>query len=365
VIGTHVSKTAKSHSWLEGTGEQQECPGIENLEADLSIEQTMSVHPGSFAQPPQEGALTMSEKVSSRLKTELEVQDFASPFIDGPFGLLSVNFTGRKAQLNQLGQWAKSRSSQSTLRYLIHGMPGVGKSQLALQFAQHVCETKEYSYILWISASSEEKLTKGFVSLLDKLGIRDTSASDQNVRVAASRRWLECSHEGKYDRWLLIFDNVDVKTSHILRDMLPRTHPGGAVLFTSRSEDVAFNLSTHRNQELITLDLQPFSELEAAQFLSRVAGLSGKRITNASDEEAKDLTNIVGRLPLAIDQTAAFMRLGYNVKDMLDLHRSKERLEVSHIFDLSLSHRCFVFGFTTNISANGSDARMGEPVLYL
>jgi len=114
------------------------------------------------------------------------------------------------------------------------------------------------------------------------------------------------------------------------------------MLFTSRNKDVAFNLSTHRNQELITLELQPFSEREATGFLSRVAGLSAsaERITDVNDAEVKDLANIVGRLPLAIDQAAAFMRLGYSVKDTLDLHRSDERLKVSHSPDLSLSLAC-------------------------
>jgi GTPase SAR1 family protein len=339
------------------------------LKLILSIAKTMPAHPGSPVgfpvQFPRDNGLTTREEVNFRLETELEEQQFASPFIEGPFSLLSVNFTGREAQLDQLGQWSKSHSSQSTVRYLIHGMPGVGKSQLALQFAQNVFETKEYSYVLWISASSEDKLTQGFVSLLDKLGIRDTSASDQSVRVAASRRWLEYSHKGGSDRWLLIFDNVDVKTSQILRSMLPRTHPGGAMLFTARNEDVAFNLSTHRNQRLITLELQPFSEREATEFLSRVTGFSDKRLTDASDAELKDLANTVGRLPLAIDQTAAFMRLGYSVKDMLDLHRSDERLKVSHSPALTPSFVCLGFFLTTDTSPNFQDTRMGEPVLYL
>ena len=340
MIETDGSKIAKSLSGLEETAEQQNYPRKRILELILSIAQAMPAHPGFPMQFSRDNGFAIREEVNSRLETELERQHSASPFLDGPFDLLSVSFTGREAELDQLGQWVKSRSTQSTVRYLVHGMPGVGKSQLALQFAQNAFETKEYSYILWISASSEEKVTQGFVSLFDKLGIRDTAASDQSVRVAALRRWLECSHEGKSDRWLLIFDNVDRKTSQILRSMLPRTHPGGAILFTSRNEDVALNLSTHRNQELITLELQPFSEREATGFLSRVAGLSAERITDANDADVKDLANIVGRLPLAIDQAAAFMRLGYSVKDMLDLHRSDERLKVSHSPDPTLPLAC-------------------------
>jgi hypothetical protein len=130
--------------------------------------------------------------------------------------------------------------------------------------------------------------------------------------------------------------NVDLKSSQILGSMLPRAHPGEAMLFASRNEDVAFNLSTHRNQKLKTLESQPFSELEATEFLSRVAGLSDEKHKDASDAEVKDLANIVGQLPLAIDQAAAFIRLGYSVKDMLDLHGSDERLNVSHSPDLTL-----------------------------
>jgi DNA polymerase III delta prime subunit len=302
----------------------------------LFIAQTMPAHPVFPVHFPGDNGFTMREEVNSRMEAELEGQQPAAPFIAGPFDLLSVSFTGREAQLDQLGKWLKSSSTQWTVRCLIHGMPGVGKSQLALEFAQRAFETQEYSYILWISASTEEKLTQGFVSLLDKLNIRDTSP-DQNARVVATREWLERSHERKSDRWLLIFDNVNLQTSESIRSMLPRTHPGGAMLFTSRNEDVAFNLSTHRNQELSTLDLQPFSELEAARFLFRDAGLSDERLTDASEAEVKDLANILGRLPLAIDQAASFMKLGYSVKDLLELHRSDERINVSHSSVLTLS----------------------------
>jgi NB-ARC domain len=127
----------------------------------------------------------------------------------------------------------------------------------------------------------------------------------------------------------LIFDNVDLTTSENLRSMLPRTHPGGAVLFTTRNEDVALNVSTHRNQDPNALDLQPFSESEAVRFLFRVAGLPDEQRTDASREHAGDLANIVGRLPLAIDQAASFMKLGYSVEDLLELHRGDDRLKVS------------------------------------
>jgi hypothetical protein len=252
----------------------------------------------------------------------------AVPFIDGPFDLLSSSFTAREKQLDQLGQWLKARSTDSSVRCLVHGMPGVGKSQLALQFSQSVWDSKEYTYVLWISASSAEKLTQGFVSLLDRLDVTDASTSDQNARVVATRQWLERSHESTRDRWLLIFDNVNLKTSENLRGILPRTHPGGAILFTSRNENVAPNLLTPQYQEFNTLDLPPFSESEAEKLLFRVAGPLDEQQNDASRSDAKELVNIVGRLPLAIDQAAAFMKLGYSVEDLLKLYQGEERLKV-------------------------------------
>jgi AAA ATPase domain len=83
------------------------------------------------------------EEVVPKMEARLEAQHCGSPFIDGPFDLLSVSFTGREMQLDQLGQWLKPSASNTSLRCLVHGMPGVGKSQLALQFAQNVFESKE------------------------------------------------------------------------------------------------------------------------------------------------------------------------------------------------------------------------------
>jgi hypothetical protein len=78
------------------------------------------------------------------------------------------------------------------------------------------------------------------------------------------------------------------------------------------------------------------------------------------------LANIVGRLPLAIDQAASFMKLGYSVEDLLELHRGDDRLKVSQKSRfLSKSWVIFEQVSTTNIFIIVQDTRMGESIVYL
>jgi hypothetical protein len=46
-------------------------------------------------------------------------------------------------------------------------MPGLGKTQVALKYAELASKEKRYPYIFWISAASIDKLIQGFSKLLD------------------------------------------------------------------------------------------------------------------------------------------------------------------------------------------------------
>jgi len=69
------------------------------LELIMSIVQKIPAHPGFPVQFPRYNGFAIREEVDSRLETELEGRQFTSPFLEGPFGHLSVSFTGREAQL--------------------------------------------------------------------------------------------------------------------------------------------------------------------------------------------------------------------------------------------------------------------------
>src|SRR5262249_3330414 len=99
----------------------------------------------------------------------------------------------------------------------ISGMPGVGKTQTALQYAYQY--QGDYRIVLWGNASSHETLVADFASMAGLLDLPEKNAQDQSEAVGAVKRWLE-----KNDGWLLILDNADDLV--IAREFIPSRETG-------------------------------------------------------------------------------------------------------------------------------------------
>jgi hypothetical protein len=138
----------------------------------------------------------------------------------------------------------------------------------------------------------------------------------------AARLWLE----GRNDNWLLIFDNVDRSTLDFLRNHLPRRNVQRDILFTTRTADVADALVNMAGYEDSTLKLQTLEPRESANLLLKDAGLT---VTPLLLNDAEELVECVGRLPLAIVQAASFMKQTHTtLGQMLELYRSEQKIEV-------------------------------------
>ena len=92
-------------------------------------------------------------------------------------------------------------------------MPGVGKTQLALKYAER--HRQNYAAGLWVSAASRETLLSGFAVLAKVLNLPERDEADQEKAAAAVRRWLDTTDQP----WLLILDNAD--EPELLQGFLP------------------------------------------------------------------------------------------------------------------------------------------------
>jgi len=204
-------------------------------------------------------------------------------------------------------------------------MPGVGKTQLALKFAILASQRSQYAYVFWMSAASVEKLTRDFSKLVDLVRLPGRSALDQASKVTVARAWLEDPTAAK--SWLVVLDNVTQETSVILRDMLPRRNSGGRLLLTTRTTKIADVFTAPG--KLSQLALQPPGTGDAVAMLSAGAGMEREGAMAASYADAEQVVRFVGKLPLAIDQAASFIRdTGRSANEILDIYRSEEAVEV-------------------------------------
>jgi hypothetical protein len=251
----------------------------------------------------------------------------ASPFIDIP-DLLTFSFSGRRRQLDELAEVLINPTKPASMWCVIHGMPGVGKSQIALRFAQDAFDAGHFAYVLWISASTLEKLTQGLSSLVDLLELPHPGTNNQNARLSATRRWLEAAKD-EGAKWLLVFDNVGDSTIELIRALIPRNHGGGRMLFTTRSEQTASLLAVHGAHQHKIIELLP-PEVEEAVDLFYAA--AGTLIRPEERSEARKLVKTIGRLPLAIDQAASFLKVSqghYNISGLIDLYEGEHGIDVS------------------------------------
>src|SRR6266568_2546559 len=166
------------------------------------------------------------------------------PFRRNPF------FTGREELLALLHRsLVDRRTAALTQPQVISGLGGIGKTQVAVEYAYRYRD--EYRFVLWVRAAAHETIISDFVALAHLLHLPEKDDQDQNLVVAALKRWFT-QHKG----WLLILDNADDLVQ--VYDFLP-INGLGHVLLTTRSHAVgSLDQATKEDQiqaEAIVLEM--------------------------------------------------------------------------------------------------------------
>jgi hypothetical protein len=154
---------------------------------------------------------------------------------------------GRDEHIVKICQALQYDGSRKTA--IVHGLGGMGKTQLALAYAQR--HKDEYSAVFWVNSKSEDTLKQGYAVAAKRI-YRDhpslvylkavTDGSDLHETAEAVKRWLSSAGN---DRWLVIYDNYDTPelpgrnnagTFDICRFLPEADH--GAILITTRSSEL-------------------------------------------------------------------------------------------------------------------------------
>ncbi|CAG2007458.1 unnamed protein product, partial [Fusarium graminearum] len=235
------------------------------------------------------------------------------------FSLSEVNevnhFVARQEQLIQLqGILTASRDRRIVV---IHGLGGMGKTQLAIAFTKQNHES--FSAVFWMNATDEETLKRSFLRAADRI-LQDcfpfpylahaVADSDMDEIVKAVKRWLS---ERKNNQWLIIFDNYDhpslggntdrrnswqrdsiASKEYDIRPFFPQTHHG-AIIITTRSSTVKLGQ---------TVRLGKLKQIEDS--LSILESTSNRERLE-EDPAAVDLAQELDGLPLALATAGAYL----------------------------------------------------------
>ncbi len=139
-----------------------------------------------------------------------------------PYSSLGPLFKGRGEFLARLRTslcGAAEGQATAIVGKAVHGLGGVGKSRLAIEYAwQHAAD---YSALLFVAAKSPESLARNLAGLCGPtvLDLPEQHLKEEEPQRLAVLRWLR-EHPG----WLLILDNVDTdEAARAAEDLLART----------------------------------------------------------------------------------------------------------------------------------------------
>ncbi len=227
----------------------------------------------------------------------------------GPLPPRNPYFTGRNELLDSL-RGSLDGKITVLLPHPLHGLGGEGKSQLAVEYAHRFMD--DYDLIWWIPAEQMTVARSSLVNLARRLEIPES----ESTRGLVDNLLHALRTDPARPRWLLIFDNaqnpqdllpalpVDGRTSE--EGPLQVSLPSVSVLITSRDrswEDVTGN----------TVNVDVFERPESIRYLRR-------RVPRLSEDEADQLAERVGDLPLAVEQAAAWQSAsGRTVEQYIEL----------------------------------------------
>ena len=141
--------------------------------------------------------------------------------------------------------------------FVLHGLGGIGKTQLALEFARR--HQKAFSAIFWLDGSSHDAIRQSIAGITSRLPVIQISEAARNFKRAAGEldavidevlRWFGLPTN---NQWLMVIDNVDRAYSSVshnpdafnVEGLFPDADHG-SILITSRLKELEQLGSSHR-----------------------------------------------------------------------------------------------------------------------
>ena len=215
----------------------------------------------------------------------------------------NMGFTGRDVLLVALRE--RLLGGDRAVVQALRGMGGVGKTQLAIEYAHRFAGS--YDVVWWITAEQASLIINQIAGLAARLGC---AAPYARAAPAADAVMAELRARG---RWLLIFDNAETP-----QDLVPWLPGGGTghVLITTRT-------SGWHEIAATPVEVDVFARAESVAILC-------ERVSDLPEADAGHLAEELGDLPLGITQAASYLAdSGMALADYLSLVKS----QAAHILD--------------------------------
>jgi len=245
-------------------------------------------------------------------------------------------FVARQQELAEIHKKLGGDGSHRTV--VLHGLGGIGKTQLAVAYARR--HRADYSAIFWLDSKDEDSLKQSFARVsrrvLQELPFASwLSAVEEKGNldevVDAVKMWL--SHP-KNRLWLVVYDRYDNpklpgsadRTAFDISRFLPEAHQG-AILITTRSSQVKIGHLIRVGKLVEVRDsLEILSHASGRECVADGELYFGDhrcRVDIFTDHNVVELAKELDGLPLALATAGAYLRqVATSFADYLRLYKS-------------------------------------------
>lgn len=306
--------------------------------------------------PPTSLSLPLRLHLISNTSTEHLLQSRTSNL---PCFMLSQfqnpDFIGREEVLALMDQKLLPRDTldsgdkQSTSFFALCGMGGIGKTDLAVEYAHS--RRRHFGAIFWLEAGGISQLASDFGRIATALGLQTAEEADSlesNIEIA--KAWFarpRSVKDGLNDNWLLIFDNAD--NLDVIIDYVPY-HGNGSVLVTSRDPFA----KEHFFSDGTGVDLEPLSTDDSASLLRTLIAKTEASQTSDEKDASVELATHLGGLPLAMTQMAGFIRRRHlSIREFVILYANDARYAEIHDVGNATQERRYGYTLATAYNFQG------------
>ncbi|KAN0067830.1 HET domain containing protein [Elaphomyces granulatus] len=239
------------------------------------------------------------------------------------FSLSNVSdeqFVAREEELAEIQRMLRGDGSRRVV--VLHGLGGIGKTQLTVAYAKR--HKDNYSAVFWLNIKDEDSVKQSFAKVAKQILREHSSASrlsNVNIKenidevIDAVKAWLSLPNN---TRWLMIYDNYDNpklagNTDPAAVDIckyLPESYQG-SVIITTRSSEVKIG---HRIR---------IRKLEDVRDSIKILSNASRREGLEDDPDAVKLAEELDGLPLALATAGAYLdQTAISFSDYLRLYKA-------------------------------------------
>lgn len=193
------------------------------------------------------------------------------------------HFVAREQELEEMHRELVGDGSRRTV--VLHGLGGMGKTQLTVAYAKR--HKDSYSAVFWLNIKDGDSLKQGFAKLARQILRQHPLASRLNnvdmkgnldEVVDGVKAWLSLPNN---TRWLLIYDNYDNPslpgytdpTAVDIRQFLPESYQGSVIVTTRSSQATMGHLIRMKKLENVDHSLEILSSTSRREGLMNGEGL--------------------------------------------------------------------------------------------